>query len=265
LFQRPFENPKTSIFLTGKKGCGKDTLGDFMIEWLIGMTYAHNYDSTTQFWDRYDSSRENKFFIKIEEVQGALSRKYEAEFKARITSMTITVNPKGDKPRTTANYNRIFGTTNEPQPYKTDGDDERRGFTVPCSAEWCGNYDKWTEVRSTLFCASGAYAVGQWLLTVPIDDWDSRNIPKTEYMKHSANIETTSEKSFLDQWDGNECSMKELYPQYVRYCQEHDLIYAGNSKSFGMRLMEYVRDGVLKRGHSEDGRVYSKPSLNPTP
>lgn len=257
LLQRPFENPKTAIFLTGKKGCGKDTLGDFVIEWLIGSIYAHNYDSTLQFWDKHDSSRENRFFIKIEEVQGAMSRKYNSEFKARITSMTTTVNPKGDKPRTTSNYNRIFGTTNEPQPYKTEGDDERRGFTVPCSPEWCQNHEKWTEIRSTLFCASGASSVGRWLLAHNIESWDSRKIPKTEYMKNSAEVEIVSEKSFLDAWDGVPCSMKELYPKYVQHCQANDLRYAGSSTSLGIRMMEYVRDGLLKKTHSRTGAEYS--------
>jgi phage/plasmid-associated DNA primase len=258
LLQRPFENPKTAIFLTGKKGCGKDTIGDFVIDWLVGTIYAHNYDSTAQFWDKHDGSRENRFFIKIEEVQGAMSRKYDSEFKSRITSENLTVNPKGDKSRSTKNYNRIFGTTNEPQPYKTEGDDERRGFTVPCSPEWCQNHEKWTEIRSTLFCASGASSVGQWLLAHNIDSWDSRKIPKTDYMKFSAEAEIVSEKSFLEQWDGESCSMKDLYPKYTQYCQQNDMPYAINSKSFGIRLLEYIRDGVLKKTRANTGMEYSK-------
>ena len=258
LLQRPFENPKTSIFLTGEKGCGKDTIGDFILYWLVGTTYAHNYESTSQFWDKHDTSRENRLFIKIEEVQGALSRKYASEFKARITCESLTVNPKGDRPRTTANYCRFFGTTNEPQPYKTEGDDERRGFTVPCSSEWCGKHEKWTEIRSTLFCASGASSVGQWLLAHNIESWDSRKIPKTDYMRDSAEAETTSEKSFLEQWDGEECFMKDLYSKYVQYCQTNELPYAGNSKTFGLRLLEYIRNGTLKKKHNREGAKYSK-------
>jgi hypothetical protein len=258
LLQRPFENPKTAIFLTGEKGCGKDTIGDFVIEWLLGSTYAHNYDSTSQFWDKHDSSRENRLFIKIEEVQGAMSRKFASDFKARISSMTTTVNPKGDKARTTANYNRIFGTTNEPQPYKTEGDDERRGFTVPCSSEWCRNHDKWTQVRSTLFCATGASSVGQWLLSHNIESWDSRKIPMTEYMRDSAEAEIVSEKSFLDQWDGEECSMKDFYPLYTQYCQANSMPYANNSKSFGIRLLEYIRNGTLKKKRVTSGIVFAK-------
>jgi hypothetical protein len=260
LIQKPFENPKTCIFLTGKKGCGKDTLFDLFIQWIIGTTYSHNYESTLQFWDKHDISRENKMFVKVEEVQGAVNRQHASEFKARVTSHSITVNPKGEKPRTSAHYCRYGGTTNEPQPWKTE-DDERRAFVIPCSPEWCGKHEQWDLIRKTLFCAEGASSVGQWLSTVPIDTWDSRKIPKTEYMAQSAEAETTAEASFLESWNGTECTMEQLYTQYAEHCRERNIVYAGNSKSFGIRLLEFIRDGTLMKVRMATGMRYKKPGM----
>jgi hypothetical protein len=257
MFQRPFENPKTAMFLTGQKGCGKDTTGDFIIEWLMGRIYAHNYESTEQFWDKYDTSRENRFFIKIEEVEGAINRKNASAFKARITSETVDVNPKNDKKRTSAHYCRYFGTTNEPQPWKTEKD-ERRAFIIPCSSEWVKKHDKWTEIRETLFNAEGASAVGNWLMGYSIESWDARKIPETEYMALSADVEITAEQSFLDAWDGEKCSMIELYQLYRAHCLEHSLIGASSSKGFGMRLLEYLRNGLLSKERKMDGFHYWK-------
>lgn len=257
LIQRPFENPKTALFLTGRKGCGKDTMGDFIVEWLVGNTYAHNYESTSQFWDKHDTSRENRVFIKVEEVQGAINRQYASEFKSRITSSTITVNPKGDKPRTTSHYCRYFGTTNEPQPWKTE-DDERRAFIIPCSSEWVGNHDMWTTIRSTLFCEEGAAAVGKWLREYDIHTWDPRKIPKTEYMAHSAAVEITAEASFIASWSGEKCTMKDLYTKYVEHSQNNNLPYVNSSKSFGMRLLMFIRDGLLKKTKTMTDMLYSK-------
>lgn len=257
IFQRPFENPKTALFFTGRKGCGKDTLGDFIIQWLIGNTYAHNYESTDQFWDKHDTARENRLFVKVEEVEGAINRQYASKFKSRITAFDVTVNPKGDKPRTTGHYCRYFGTTNEPQPWKTE-EDERRAFVIPCSTEWLGNDDMWTTVRTTLFCPKGAAAIGHWLHGLDIQSWNPRKIPATDYMGFSAQAEITSEASFLSEWDGVECAMKELYPQYVDHCRRNDLYYANNSKSFGIKLLEFIRDGMVLKRRTEQGMLYSK-------
>jgi hypothetical protein len=257
LIQRPFENPKTAIFLTGRKGCGKDTLGDFIIQWLVGNTYAHNYESTDQFWDKYDTARENRLFVKVEEVEGAINRQYASKFKSRITAFDITVNPKGDKPRTSSHYCRYFGTTNEPQPWKTE-DNERRAFVIPCSFEWVGKHEIWTNIRETLFCPDGAATVGRWLEELDIESWDPRKIPVTEYMIHSAEAETTSEASFISIWDGMECEMKSLYEKYVAHCQDKKIHYASNSKSFGIKLLEFIRDGVIHKRRTENGMMYSK-------
>ncbi len=59
MLQKPFENPKCGVILTGGKGCGKDTLGDFISQWVLGYKYAADYDSNEQ-WAPHDIDRMNK-------------------------------------------------------------------------------------------------------------------------------------------------------------------------------------------------------------
>jgi len=257
MIQRPFENPGTAIFFTGAKGCGKDTLGDFLIQWIVGPTLAHNYDSTAQFWEKHDTSRENRVLIKLEEVSGVVNRQHVGEMKARITSADLTVNEKGKTPRTSANYNHYIGTTNEGQPVKVE-EGERRFNVFACSPEWVGQLDKWKELRAALFCPEGASAVGHHLAELDLGDFDPRRMPENEYLRQAIDAEISPEKSFIDQWDGKECSMSELYDHYTAFCQEQKMNHASNSRTLGLKLMEYIRDGHLKKKRGRTGMVYSK-------
>ena len=257
MVQRPFENPGTAIFFTGAKGCGKDTLGDFLVQWIVGSTLAHNYDSTAQFWEKHDTSRENRILIKLEEVSGVVNRQHVAEMKARITSADLTVNEKGKTPRTSANYNHYIGTTNEGQPVKVE-EGERRFNVFACSPEWVGQLDKWKELRAVLFCPEGASAIGHYLAELDLGSFDPRKMPENEYLAQAIDAEITPERAFITQWDGKEASMSELYDLYVVFCQDQKMPYATNSRSLGLKLMEYIRDGLLKKKRTLAGMVYSK-------
>ena len=257
MIQRPFENPGTAIFFTGAKGCGKDTLGDFLVQWIVGSTLAHNYDSTAQFWEKHDTSRENRILIKLEEVSGVVNRQHVAEMKARITSADLTVNEKGKTPRTSANYNHYIGTTNEGQPVKVE-EGERRFNVFACSPEWVGQLDKWKELRAVLFCPEGASAIGHYLAELDLGSFDPRKMPENEYLAQAIDAEITPERAFITQWDGKEASMSELYDLYVVFCQDQKMPYATNSRSLGLKLMEYIRDGLLKKKRTLAGMVYSK-------
>lgn len=257
MIQRPFENPGTALIFTGAKGCGKDTLGDFLVQWIVGTALAHNYDSTTQFWEKHDVSRENRILIKMEESVGALNRQHVGEMKARITSADLTVNDKGKAPRTSANYNHYIMTTNDGQPVKVE-EGERRFNVFACSPEWVGKLDKWKEVREALFCPDGASTIGNYLAEMDIRSFDPRKMPENEYLEQAIDAEISPEKAFVNQWDGEEASMTGLYDLYVAFCTEHRMRYAQNSSTLGLRLMELVRDGHLKKTRSKIGMVYSK-------
>ena len=257
MIQSPFKNPGTAIFFTGKKGCGKDTLGDFLVDWVVGDTYAHNYPETSQYWDKHDVSREHRILIKLEEADSTLNHKNSEAFKGRITAPTITINDKGLKPRTSYNANHVIGTTNSGLPAKAE-EGERRYNIFPASPEWVGKMEVWKRIRCVLFCPDGASSVGHYLATLPLDDFDPRVMPKNEYLAQAIEAGISPEKSFLMQWDGEQVSMVRLYAMYVEYCQGQQMYYASNTISFGKRLMEHIRDGLLKKTVDRTSSLYQK-------
>lgn len=258
LIQKPFENPKTALIFTGKKGCGKDTEGDLLMEWIVGDMYSHNYTSTTQFWDKHDCDRLNKLFIKLEEASGYVNRKNVGDMKARITSRTNTVNPKGKGSITSANYNRYMMNSNEGDPVKTE-EGERRFLTIACGSNWVGDRDKWTLIRKILFCPSGARAIGEYLASRDISQWDPRLFPENEYQDDLINAERSPEDYFMDSINkGRMMSGSEIWNAYQSYCNEKSLNGITNQTAFGRALLTYIRDGVLKKDRKTRGIVYIK-------
>jgi hypothetical protein len=256
--QKPFDLQGTALVVTGDKGVGKDTLFDFFSVYVLGDIYCQNYTSTQQFWDKYDTGRMNKLFVKLEEAVGALNRQNDSAFKARITSMHQTFNPKGIGAFTCENFNRYVLTTNESNPVKIE-DNDRRFVLMTASRELQGNHTFWKDVREKLFTAEGGWVVGTHLMEMDLKEFNPRILPFDEYKEAIANAEKSSEQLFIESWDGAEVGATELYRLYVCFCAEKQLPYCNSAKSFGMRLLVFIRDKkIFKKRHMTDGIIYSK-------
>ena len=258
LLQKPFENPLSAIILTGREGCGKDTLGDFFCQWMLGDTYSHNYTSNDQFWDKHDCERFGKFFVKIEEASGFVNRKNVGAMKAIITSRTLTVNPKGQKAITTGNYNRFFMTTNEDNPVKVE-EGSRRFMISACSPEKIGDVAYWKNVRKILFNAEGAAAVGKYLMSLDLDCFETTVFPKNEYLDQLKEQEKSTEDQFIDSLVvGEEKGMQELYELYVQFCDKNKLENAKGTRGLGYKLLVPLRDGKIKKQLKDDKAFYTR-------
>jgi len=256
IVQKPFENPKSCLILTGGKGCGKDTLGDFLIEWVFGQIYSINYDSNDQFWAPHDMGRMNKLFVKLEEACGYLNKKHESGLKARITANDNMFNPKGQKEVIVANYSRYFMTTNDRNPVSTD-DEERRFAIVSCSSALIGNMDFWRDIRATLFTKEGGRAVGDYLAALPCGLWP-RKLFISDVAAAMADAQQTSERKFFDAWDGQETCASGLFKKYLDFCRENELSAARSMKGFALGLLFAIGDGTLIKWKGMNNTLYRK-------
>jgi len=259
LLQKPFENSKTCIVLAGGKGCGKDTLGDFIGQFLLGEAYYQNYPQAPQFWDKHDMGRFGKLFVKVEEAMGTLNRYHEAEFKGIITSTTLTVNPKGVSPLTMPNYVRYFLTTNEASPVKLD-DQERRFVIIPCGNSLIGNTDYWRNLYAKLFNPTAAYSVASWLMEQTIGAFP-RVLPKSELHKEIIETERTTEERFAIEsgpWSKEEMTATELFQEYRGWCLENGHTPTANTRWFGRNMGQVAMDGKVKRRMLHGVSLYRK-------
>lgn len=256
LLQKPLENPKVAIVITGIKGCGKDTLVDFLMDFVVGSLYSTNYSSNDQFFDTHDMGQLNKFLVKLEEADPLICKKNASNLKARITASKTSFNPKGLSPFGAANYIRYIFTTNKGNPFEMS-DGERRFFILNANPSKKGDFEFWKTIRSKLFTPSAGRAVAEMLLARNINTWNSFDIPISEYQRAVVESEKNSEQSFVEQWDGEELSATELYTAYRNYCVENSLPHAQNAKSFGLRLLPLLRDGVIVKKRTRDGATYT--------
>lgn len=259
LLQKPFENPGVALIITGLKGIGKDTLMDFLIEKVIGDKYGFNYGSTSQFFDKHDTSRMNKFLVKLEEANRSICYTNADELKARITSNVTSFNPKNLKVIVCPNYTRYVFTVNGACPVDMS-DSERRFFLIPASAEKKGDADFWTMIREKLFTDKAGRAVAQYLTGIDISEFNVRKYPITIYQTEIIDSKKTVEEMFVEQWDGKDLSAEELYNAYKTFAIDKDFPYIFNRLAFARsnNLQTLKRDRVILVRKSEGVMVYYK-------
>lgn len=259
MLQHPFDLAGVAIVITGAKGTGKDTLYDFLIEYVVGTKFAINYEKNAQFFEKHDVGRENKFLVKLEEADRSFCVKDASALKSMITARRATFNPKGKKPYTTNNYARFIFTTNKPNPMEMN-DGERRFVITACSAERKGDYAFWNEVRSKLFTEEGGKAVADFLLNVDLTGFNVRQLPENAYQTQVVDSELTPLDRFIEAWDGEEVDSATLHTLYRVWCNENNYQHLQTATEMGKHLLKYCRDGIItsQRKHGNKNH-YWKP------
>jgi hypothetical protein len=265
LIQKPFEKCGTALVITGDKRTGKDTLFDFVRIYVIGEDYSRNYTcSGNQVFDKHDTGRMNMILCKIEEANRKVFIANADKFKSLVTADSEMFNYKGKNPINVANYNRYILTTNGACPVELS-DGEQRFMVATCSNARKHDIPYWTEVRSVLFNKEAGRAVGRWLNSIDISNFEFRKVPQDEFQNTIVEAEETSEMLFVKHWDGEETSMIDFYNKYRNYCIDNSLPYCLNSKSFGMALLKLLRNKTVIKKHKKDGTYYYKPTSGGVP
>jgi hypothetical protein len=261
LLQQPLDLPKVAIILTGKKGTGKDTLIDFLMKYVVGDKYSNNYENNSDFFEKHNLGRMDKFLVKIEEADRMLCITNASALKSRITSETETFNPKGEKGIKKTNYCRFILTTNKPNPVEMN-DGERRFVIIPTSSDRKGDHEFWMKVRKVLFNPQAGRVIADYLLAHDIKDYNPRVLPKNEYQDAIVKSEMSADEQFFESgdWDGEEIVATELFSKYKSYCISKELEYASSMQKFGRILTKYMKLGesvMLKKTEKRDGVYYS--------
>lgn len=258
LLQKPLELPGVCLILSGEKGCGKDTLGDFMIQHIIGSLYSHNYNKSSQFVEKHDCERMNRLLIKVEEADRKIFLEHSSDLKSMITGKTQQFNPKGQNTITTKNYARMIFTTNKGCPVDF-GEGERRFVLSACSDEKRGDSEYWSGLYKTIFNDQAGRVIADYLLSINLDGFNVRSLPENEYQEFIAESERSTEDLFVEQLVTEDwVSMKELYDDYVAYCVTQRLSYCENSASLGKRLINHVRSKKLLAKRGKVGMLYKR-------
>ncbi len=256
MLQQPYVNPLSCIIITGQQGCGKDMIGRLIGSHVIGDYLYRDYENPNAFWDKHDTGRQGKLFIHCEETDGYMNKRNAAAFKGRITAPTMTLNPKGLHAYTSDNRCHFYMTTNDEMPIKCEKTDRR--FVVIPSGNWLvGKLDFWGPCAKMLESDEAGKVIGDYLMEIDLSGFNPRQIVESEYKKGLLEASKTIEERFMDSWDGDTKTAKELYEMYVEFCIENGE-EAKKQIGFGMKLLPFVRDGVVEKVESHGITRYKK-------
>lgn len=259
LIQQPFTKPGTCLIITGEKRTGKDTPFDFFGKYVIGGDYSRNYTcGGSQYFEKHDTGRMNMFLCKIEEANRNTFLKNADKFKSLITAEDETFNDKGKRAVTVASYTRNVLTTNGAACPVEMSDGEQRFLIASISSARKHDIKYWAEVRKILFNAEAGRAVGEWLASLDISDFEFRKVPQDEYQSMLVESELTTEERFVQQWDGEEISAAEMFRLYRQFCISNEMRPCDNAISLGRRLIRLVRNNTIKIRKMEGLSYYSK-------
>jgi len=262
MIQKPYDIPKTCLVITGLEGSGKDTLFDFIGNFIIGNTYYYNYNKTQQLFEKHDASRANKVLVKLEEANKMVCYENDDILKSFITSETQEFNPKNDKKFTVQNFNRFVFTTNKGNPIKLTETDRRFALYNSSSLK-CKDKPFWVEVRSVLFTKEAGATIGNYLESIDISDFNPMTLPQSDYKEIVLDLEENLERKFIrtigDDWD-DWLTMSDLFIVYSNWCKKENCVAVGatNALSLGKRFIEIVRDGLVIYKHTNFGNCYKK-------
>jgi hypothetical protein len=257
MVQKPLENAQTAIVVSGDHGVGKDMLGRFIGDFVVGPAYYQNYTDSEQFWEKHDTATEGKVFVKSEEAVGFLAHKHCGRFKARITSESETYNPKGIGSYTCDNLAHFYLTTNEASPVKLERGD-RRFFVFYAGNYEKGNHAYWSDLAKNLYTYEAGAEIGAYLETVDISDFIPSAIPELDFRREAMEIEADPVESFIREWDGEELQGSKFFQEYVAFCTTNRFVYVTNITAFGRKLLPFIGNGSIVKRRTVSGIYYSK-------
>ncbi len=183
IVQKPCEKPGVAIVLRGKKGVGKDTLGEYLRP-LLGK-HCVKIGHIDQLTGRFNSALQNTLLVHVEELYWAGNRGAEGSLKHLITSEKLRIEPKGIDSFELDSFIRLLLTSNEDWVVPAS-DGERRYFVLDVSNRW-GVIEADKKARAAYFSAlygerdkGGAAALLDMLQRRDISKFNPRQAPETE-------------------------------------------------------------------------------------
>jgi hypothetical protein len=257
--QLPHKVPGVAIVLINEsQGTGKETLMEFMGNKVFGKEYYKNIKNVeTELFDTHSTAMDKTLFLKLEEVNGSLNRKFADMLKGIITATSATINPKGVGKYTIDAFPRVVMTTNNAVPVKVEKDD-RRFCIFYTSSKYMGNSDFWNETYSLFDLPEAGHVIHQYLMSLNLSQFEVKLFPKTDYHQALAETEVASEKEFINQCDAfADEGATSLHTRYLAYCREQGYVPKG-VVHFTRMLTPMVETAVLTRRALHGRSLYSK-------
>jgi hypothetical protein len=179
--QRPDLNGQVAVVLKGEKGCGKGTLGNFLVS-LFG-EHGSQINNARHLTGNFNAHMQNSCFIFADEVFFAGDRQQENILKGIITEQSILIERKGIDVETAVNRLKVLMASNNEWVIPASAD-ERRYFVLEVSNQYRNQSSYFTPLIRELANVDNKAAFLHDMLHRDISSFNISQYPDTAALKY---------------------------------------------------------------------------------
>lgn len=268
IVQKPERKTEVCILLYGAQGCGKSTIGEYLLRKIIGLDKMIITSKADKMFGRFVNTQ-GKLLAVLNEASGKDTFNICDILKDAITCSTTEQEKKGVDAVSVTDYTNFIFTTNNINSVKIEEGD-RRFMPIEINNVLKGNVSYFKELYANL---DNDYIMRKFydeLMNRDLSKFNpSRNRPETELMIDMKTMNKNCIKDFIDYWkekvisssseDGNFME-KRMSATNLYGCFNHFWVIEGRKseskptlKKFGTEIKQY-KDDV--KYHKSNGIVY---------
>lgn len=270
IVQKPARKTEVCILLYGAQGCGKSTVGEYMLRKIIGLDKMIITSKTDKMFGRFVNTQ-GKLLAVLNEASGKDTFNICDILKDAITCSTTEQEKKGIDVVTVTDYTNYIFTTNNINSVKIPEDDRR---FMPIEVNEQHKNDK-TYFKALYDILDNNVIMRKFYEELMTRDLSEFNLvidrPETELMRDMRSMNRNCIKQFITYWkekvmtnmseDGNFMEKKMSGAQLYE-CFNHFWTIEGrkaeskpNSTKFGIELKQFKED-VITHNRSNKGMSY---------
>jgi len=266
--QKPARKTEVCILLYGSQGCGKSTIGEYILRKIIGLDKMHITSKTEKIFGRFVDTQ-GKLLAVLNEASGKDTFNICDVLKDAITCSTTEQEKKGIDAVTITDYTNYIFTTNNINSVKVPEDD-RRFMPIEINEELKNNVAYFKELYADLDNEEIMRKFYEELMKRPLENFNpSRDRPMTELRLDMMNMNRNCIKQFITYWrekvmtnmsdDGNFME-KKMKGSALYDCFNHFWNIEGrkaenkpNFTKFGIELKQFKKEVLYK---ANNGSTY---------
>jgi hypothetical protein len=268
IVQKPERKTEVCVLLYGAQGCGKSTIGEYLLRKIIGLDKMIITSKADKMFGRFVNTQ-GKLLAVLNEASGKDTFNICDILKDAITCTTTEQEKKGIDVITITDYTNYVFTTNNINSVKVPEDD-RRFMPIEINNVLKNNVSYFKELYADLDNEEIMRKFYEELMNRDLSNFNpSRDRIETELMIDMKAMNKNCIKDFIDYWkekvisqsseDGNFME-KRMYASKLYECFNHFWVIEGRKaeskptlKKFGTEIKQY-KDDV--KYHKSNGMVY---------
>jgi hypothetical protein len=261
IVQKPWRKTEVCILLYGSQGCGKSTIGEYLLRKIIGLDKMIITSKADKMFGKFVNSQ-GKLLAVLNEASGKDTFNICDILKDAITMTTTEQEKKGVDAVAVTDYTNFIFTTNNINSVKIPEDD-RRFMPIEINEELKNNKVYFKALYADLDNAKIMRKFYEELMKRPLEDVNLViDRPETELMIDMKAMNRNCIKQFITYWkyqvtssnsDDNNFMNKTMKPYALYDCFNHFWEVEGrktenkpNSTKFGIEVKQFKEDVMYK-------------------